>query len=314
MRTYMLCGLAAVCLCFAGSALGGEPPSIKKRIAVFEFEDKTDGSIGWWRGGQTVGQGMADMLLTSLVKSGSYIVIEREKLSEVMQEQSLGASGAVNEESATSIGKLLGAEVAVFGAVTEFSVKEEKRGGRAPVFTPRGPRSVGLSISTARAGVTVDVRLVNTATGEILAAESVGGTEEKKGVSVSTARARFRNEAEFDESMIGKACRKALDAIVAKVTTQMVAVRWSGSVVKADGASVIINAGSGIGISVGDTLVVYSRGEELIDPETGLNLGSEETEIGAIIVVGDMADGKAAKCEVISGTGGRRGDIVRYGL
>ncbi|MBD3241358.1 MAG: hypothetical protein GF331_12280, partial [Chitinivibrionales bacterium] len=52
-----------------------EPPSIKKRIAVFEFEDKTDGALSWWKGGQTVGQGMADMLLTALVKSDRYIVV-----------------------------------------------------------------------------------------------------------------------------------------------------------------------------------------------------------------------------------------------
>jgi len=312
MSVRALCGL--VILCMAAGTVSGGPSAIKKRIAVFEFEDKTDGSIGWWRGGQTVGQGMADMLVTSLVKSGRYIVIEREKIARVMQEQSLGASGAVNEESATSLGELLGVELAVFGAVTEFSVKEEKRGGRAPVFGPRGPRSIGLSISKAEARVTVDVRLVNTATGQILAAESVSGIEDKKGVSVSGRHARFRNEAEFDESMIGKASRKALDAIVVKVGEQMGSVRWSGRIVKSDGASVIINAGSAIGVSVGDTLVVYSRGEDLIDPETGMSLGSEETEVGSIIVTGDMASGKASKCQVIKGSGGQRGDVVRYAL
>ncbi len=303
---------AVLTLCVPLAALAAEPPSIKKRIAVFEFEDKTDGALSWWKGGQTVGQGMSDMLLTALVKSGRHIVVEREKINEVMTEQSLGASGAINQQSAASIGKVLGVELALFGAVTEFGIEEKERGGRAPVMTPMGRRRIGLKISKAEARVTVDVRLVNTSTGEIVAAESVTGTEEKRGVSVSSKRLSFDNEAEFDESMIGKATRRALETIVTKVGEQMSAVPWSGKIVKSDATSVIINAGSAVGVAVGDTLLVYAKGEELIDPDTGLSLGSEEKKIGTIVVSADIAEGRAARCTLVDGSGGQRGDIVRY--
>lgn len=292
--------------------LAAQPAVGKKRIAVFDFEDKTDHRVRWWRGGQGVGQGMADMCVTALVKSGNYTVIERDKLSQLMQEQGLGASGAVTGQTAAQLGKLLGVELAVFGAVTEFGYLEHKTGGRAPIPTPLKTKSVRVGVTRTAARVAVDVRLVNTSTGEIIAAETVVGEESKTGVSVSDARTSFQNQASFDESLVGKATRKAVDGVIEKIDSHAGEVQWQGSVVKTDATEVIINAGSIAGITIGDVLTIYSKGEALVDPETGLDLGSEETKIGTIRVVADMAQGKASRCAVISGSGGKRGDIVRY--
>ncbi|MCB0623235.1 MAG: hypothetical protein KDC43_04780, partial [Saprospiraceae bacterium] len=41
----------------------------KKRVAVFIFDDKTDNGRSWW-GQRTVGEGMSDMVITELVKTG----------------------------------------------------------------------------------------------------------------------------------------------------------------------------------------------------------------------------------------------------
>ena len=46
-------------------------PQLKKRVAVFTFEDKSDQGWHWWDG-KSPGDGMADMLTTTLVKSGKY--------------------------------------------------------------------------------------------------------------------------------------------------------------------------------------------------------------------------------------------------
>jgi len=285
--------------------------SAKKRIAVFDFEDKTNHNVRWWRGGQTVGEGMSEMLTTGLVKSGEFRVIERSKMQSIMQEQSLGMSGAVTNATAAKVGKMLGVDVGVFGAVTQFGYSESEAGGRAPIPTPFGRRSVRLGVKTLTATVGIDIRLVNTSSGEIIAAESVVVEEEKKGLKISDARRSFSNETDFDESMVGKATRAAIDSAIVKITAQMENVAWSGSIIKCDGTSAIINAGSATGISVGSVLEVYHKGEELIDPETGLNLGSEETKVGVIEVVSDIADGKASKCKILEGSCGSRGSIVR---
>ena len=57
---------------------------------------------------------------------------------------------------------------------------------------------------------------------------------------------------------------------------------------------------------------IYSKGEELIDPDTGLSLGSVETKIGEIGVTNNnLGNGKASQAIIRSGSGGKKGDLVR---
>ena len=58
--------------------------TLKKRVAVFAFEDKTNHQYRWWTG-QPVGEGMADMLVTALAKSGKYRVFERKELDAIAE-------------------------------------------------------------------------------------------------------------------------------------------------------------------------------------------------------------------------------------
>jgi curli biogenesis system outer membrane secretion channel CsgG len=296
-----------------------DPVGLKKRVAVFSFEDKTDHKIKWWRADQNVGQGMADMLITALVKKGTFQVLERTELNRVLEEQKLGATGAVTAQTAAQVGNLLGVELAIVGSVTEFGYKEQSTDvGVGSNVTGKlfkknnvvGKTSVGTQSTSVRVGV--DVRFTDVTTGQIVASENVAKEEKSVGVSLSTDVVTFANEKSFDESIVGKATRAAIDEMVIRIEKQMESVSWSGRIIKADGQSVIINAGSKIGLKIGDEMVVYAKGEDLIDPATGLNLGSEEKEIGKIKVKTDIADGKAASCDLIEGSGGKNGDIVRY--
>lgn len=270
-------------------------PALKRRIAVFSFEDKTD------YGKYNVGEGMADMLTTDLVKSDKYIVMERQQISHVMQEQQLGLTGAVTQQTAAQIGKLLGVELAVFGAVTEFGQKKQDTGGKIKGF--------GLGVSKASARVAIDVRIVDTETGQILAADNVVGEEDKSGLKIDTKEFDFDNRAQFDKTLVGKATRKAIEQIIAKIDAQMGSTPWSGKIIKVSGPTIYINGGADIGLLVGNVLEVYQPGEDLIDPDTGLNLGSEETKIGEVQII-DVQD-KFSKAIVRSGSGFDRGNIVR---
>lgn len=214
MKKVSVIRLIAIGFCFivfAGASFGQEK-KVKKRIAVFVFEDKTDRSWRWWNN-KGVGEGMADMLTTELVKSGEYIVVERQELDVVLQEQKLGLSGLVTAQSAAEIGKLLGVELAVVGAVTEFGYKDNRTGGRV-----QGLR-VGVSNQSATVGI--DCRLVNTTTGEIINAENVRKEQSTKGLSVETPQVGFRDQKNFDESLVGKAAREAVEEIVGMVNKSM---------------------------------------------------------------------------------------------
>lgn len=277
----------------------------KKRVAVFNFEDKTEHRWRWWTG-QPVGEGMADMLTTELVKSGKYQVIERQAVQKIMQEQQLGQTGAVTAQSAAQVGQLMGVELAIIGSVTEFGYKKSNVGG----FLKK--KGLGLGIQTASAVVGIDVRFINTNTGEIIAADNVRKEETKKGLRVDTRQVSFKNKNAFDESLVGKATRNAIGHIMSKLDSQMGSLPWQAKIVKASGNIVYINAGSEAGVMVGDVLEIYSKGEELIDPDTGLSLGAEETKVGEIEVTDNsIGTGKASKCIIKTGVGFKPGDLVR---
>jgi len=283
----------------------GQLKRLKKRVAVFEFDDKTDHRWRWWTG-QSVGRGMADMLTTELVKSGKYRVMERQAIEAVMKEQQMGLSGAITSESAAKVGKLLGVELAILGAVTEFGYKKSQTGGRLKKL------GFGLGVQSASATVGIDIRFTDTSTGEILAAENVRKEKSKKGLSVDTKELSFKNRNAFDESLVGKAAREAVQEIMKKIETQMANLPWQAKIIKVSGTNVYINSGAEAGVNIGDVFVIYSKGEELIDPDTGLSLGSEEEKIGEIGVTNNnIGNGKASKCVSRSGSGFKKGDLVR---
>jgi curli biogenesis system outer membrane secretion channel CsgG len=278
--------------------------ALKRRVAVFDFEDKSGYSHHWWSGG-TVGEGMADMLTTALVQTDRYRVLERQEIQNLIKEQNLGASGAVTAESAAQIGKLLGVELAVFGSVSEFGHSKSNVGGTLK------KKGFGLGLKSQSATVAVDVRFVDTSTGEVVAAETVRKSESKRGISVQTREFGFDNRRQFDESIIGKATRQAIDDIVDMVNSSSTSLPWRAKIIKGDGP-IYINAGANDGVEVGDTFVVFRPGEELIDPDTGISLGSTESKVGVIKVTNNgIGNGKAAQCKAVSGSGFTRNDIVR---
>lgn len=277
---------------------------LKKRVAVFVFDDKTDRSWRWWNN-KGVGEGMSDMLTTELVKSGNYRVIERTQLEAVvLKEQALGASGVVSEQSAAKVGKVLGVEIAIVGAVTEFGYKDDSKDARI--------KGLGVGVKNQSAAVAVDVRFINTTTGEIIMAENVRRTKSSKGLKFNTRQMSFNDRRKFDESLVGKAAREAIEDITRIIERQAPNIPWAGKVVTEKGGVVFINVGSADGLSAGDKFVVYRAGEELIDPDTGISLGSTETKIGEIQVSNpNVGNGKASQCTIVSGSGFTRGDIVK---
>lgn len=277
---------------------------LKKRLAVLTFEDKTSQAQSYGYMGKDAGDAFAEMVTTALVKTGNYTVIERNELQQLLKEQGLGASGLVTEESAAQAGQVLGAELVIIGAVSEFGNTKGSTGGST--------RRIGVGIDNSKATVAVDVRIVDPSTSEILAAENIRKSKSKKGLSVRVKDIKVGSKNEFDESIVGKAARDAVDSVVDLLVKNADKVRWQAKVVTMNGGQVFMNAGSKSGVKNGMRFTVYRPGEELIDPDTGLNLGSVESTVGVIEVNdSELGEGKAARCTVIEGSGFERGDIIR---
>lgn len=85
----------------------------KKTIAIIEFSN-LDGEI------TEFGKYLAEELITRLFITQRFDVIERQMLNKVLNEQKLGASGIIDEDSAVSIGQLLGVDAIVTGSITDL--------------------------------------------------------------------------------------------------------------------------------------------------------------------------------------------------
>lgn len=148
----------------------------QKRISVMNFSDKT---AKGWRG---IGEGMSEMLASALFESGRFIVLERQAIKDVIHEQDLGASGRVKRETAAPVGEIEGAELLVYGAVTEFEPSEAGIGGGT--YIP-GLRT-GIIGGVKRAHVAIDLRIVDAKTSRIVATTTVTGKATDVGGGVGT--------------------------------------------------------------------------------------------------------------------------------
>jgi len=90
----------------------------KKRVAIMDFDYATvHGGVAALFGQDVdVGKGISDLLVTYLVKDGSYSVIERKALDKIMAEQNFSNSDRANPSSAAKIGKMLGVDAIIVAA------------------------------------------------------------------------------------------------------------------------------------------------------------------------------------------------------
>jgi len=273
----------------------------KKRIAVIDFEVKVP------RAHRKIGSGMAEMLITALHETGEFVVVERKAIQDIIKEQDLGEEGRVRKETAAKIGDILGAQVLVRGAVTEFEEKVS-RGGVGGVLLKK---KTGAGLTTTSAYVACDIRMYDATTGVILEAT----TKEAKARSVGVVLAGVLGTGNIlgggfsTKTPLGKATRGCIDEIVNAIVDRMETVPWQASIVKVSDGNVYINVGTEAGVKKGEVFEVYRVGEELIDPETGLSLGAEESYAGKIKI--GKADKKYAIATIMEGEGFQRGDVVR---
>jgi curli biogenesis system outer membrane secretion channel CsgG len=275
--------MMALLLITAGSDVFADP--LKKTIAVSRFEDKA---------GARVGDGMADMLTDSLIQSGRFVVLERQTLEDVIGEQDLAASGRAAESQSAQTGKLVSAQILIKGAITEF----ESESGSSGSGISFGGISIG-SRST-RAHVAVVLRIIDTTTGEALDSTRVEGKAEASGIDlgVDIGGVGFGTEG-FEKTPLGKATQIAIDNAVIKIVNRLESVPIQGRIIKVSGKDIYTNLGIRNGAVVGQVFNVYSPGEELIDPGTGENLGSEMIKRGSIKIA--AVKEKFSKAEPVSG-------------
>src|SRR5208337_4213732 len=122
-RTWWVAWVSVLIFAFAVAAWGQAAATPrKKRIAIMDFDYATVHAGVSQIFGQDIdiGKGIADLLVTDLVKDGSYSIIERKAMDKILAEQNFSNSDRANPASAARIGKLLGVDAILVGSITQF--------------------------------------------------------------------------------------------------------------------------------------------------------------------------------------------------
>jgi curli biogenesis system outer membrane secretion channel CsgG len=271
----------------------------KKRVAVLNFEYGTvrSNTQAIFGTDQDVGKGISDMLVQKLVQDGKYSVIERNALDKVLGEQNFSNSDRADASTAAKIGRILGVDAIIIGSITQFGRDDQHTniggGGYGGYGSKLGIGGIGTKKAKAVVGITA--RLVNTTTGEILAAVTGKGESQRSGTSLIGAGAGGGSgggagldmgSSNFGQTILGEAVQAAvtdaatqLDTAAANLPTVKVSV--SGLVADASGNTLIINVGSKTGLKVGDTLDISRQVRTVKDPATGKVLKAITDKIGS---------------------------------
>ena len=284
MRREHTCRYVAAMLGLAVWLMAPAAVLAQPRVAVMNFENNSTWS--YW--GNRLGEAAADELVTQLLKTGAYRMIERTQLAAVMAEQDLGASGAVDAATAADIGRLLGAQLILTGSITQFSIETVSGGFR------------GIGGSRSKAETILDVRLVDTTTGEILLAENGQGEKTWGG-------GFFRGtnlERDFDAGVAQEALRPAIEQVTETLADQadrfasMEPVAPAAQIVGVRDGSFYINQGENFDVVVGQRFEVIRVVDEITDAN-GTVLDRITDRVGVIEVTRVLS--QSAVCSVVEG-------------
>lgn len=163
--------IISICLLITAQAFAMEKP----RVGVLRFTNHTGAS--WW--GYTSGSELQDMLIAELAGTESFQVLERNELDKVISEQKLNQSGLVDEKTRIKPGKIKGAKYLIAATVSAF---QENTTGNDAGISVMG-FNIGGSKSTAY--MAVDLKVIDTETGEIVKTRTVEATSEGGGMRFS---------------------------------------------------------------------------------------------------------------------------------
>ena len=309
----------------AQAAVPAAPQGRKKRVAIFDFDYATvqTSTAALFGTNVDVGKGISDLLVTDLVKDGTYSVIERKALDKILTEQNFSNSDRGNATSAAKIGKLLGVDAIIVGSITQFGneTKNTNIGGTGGGLGGFGIGGFGKKKS--KAIVAVNARMVDIDSGEILGVADGKGESARESTSLlggggnwhgfGAGSANF-GSSDFQQTILGEAVKNAVDqmstGLVANNTKlQTRTINISGLVAAVEGGQIILNLGGKAGLKVGDQLNVERVTREIKDPATGQVIRRLASPVGVVKIT--EVDDISSVAVAVSGTGFKVGDAVK---
>lgn len=265
-------------------------------VAVTSFDNRA-GFEGQWK----LGDGMADLLVSELVKSRNFVVVERQHFDKITGELSRQQSGLFRPEGKTPVGRMKNAQYLIRGVINDFS---HTGGGGFSVSVLRTLFLLGRS-HTARVALTLT--LVDVETGEILSAvQSTGVIRTSEAFAKASYDGVSFGGDVFFETPLGRATARAIYGGVKQLTRDMPENRWRPMISCIRDGAIFVNGGRDRGFKLNAEYIVRGPAEPVTDPATGNVLTYVPgAKIGTVKII--QVDNNVCYAKPLEGRGFERG-------
>ena len=235
-----------------------ESVTLKRKIAVGRLTNETNYGRSLLRSADEgkFDKKIADMFSQAIVNTNNFLIFERQDLELLQNETQLQ-----NKPE-----ELVGVDTLVIGSLTEF--------GRSTT----GERGFLSSSAKQEATATVDIRLVDVSSGQVVA--SVTGTG-----SSSTEQSRtmgFGSVSGYDGSLNDKAIGAAVNAAVAKMSQLLLDNPWTADVLAVEQGQIFISGGEAQGVKQGQRFAVMTKGKQVKSSTTGSTITLPGKQVGVL--------------------------------
>lgn len=207
----MMCRRCVLALTlFALTNAGHAADAARPVLAVLKFQDES-GAMPLQGG---VGRVLTNIIGTELAAREAFTVVERRKLAAVLEEQDLAQSGRLKPGEGARIGQLTGAQYLVMGTITAYEDNEKTQVSGGGMF-----RKTKVENVSSGAYLAVDLRVVDTTSGEVAYARTIEGRTEGYKIDLNSPHAAY---SEMEKPGEARAVRAAALEIIDYLECAMV--------------------------------------------------------------------------------------------
>ena len=249
---------------------------LKRKVAIGRFSNETQYAKGLFydKENDPMGKQALDILSTRLAASGKFILLERNDISQLLDEANSTENGF----------QKIGADYMIIGSITQYG---RKNLGDAKVFSTTKTQIVEAAVS---------IRLVDVSTGLIIYSDEAKGDAELKTKTTMGIGGR----ADFDATLSDKAISAAISKLVENIINKCTNKPWRSYFLTYDSDAVIVSGGASQGIFVGDVFAVKLKGKTVKNPQTGINIELPGKQVGKVEVVSVAGDTPETEYSIVS--------------
>lgn len=249
---------------------------LKRKVAIGRFTNETKYGQSFFvdKNNDRIGKQAMDILSAKLFETDRFIMLERADLVQVEKELSIG--GATSLKNA--------ADFLIVGSISEFGRKNTSEVG---IFS---------RVKKQEANATVNIRLIDVSTGQIIYSES------GKGIAFSEAGSVMGvgDKAGYDSSLNDKVLNAAITDLASNVIENMLDKPWKSYILSSDEGNLIISGGKSQNISENSKFTVYKSGKQVKNPQTGMLITLPGKPIGSIVVLTSMGETPESEISIAS--------------